>query len=262
MANALVAQQDVYPDLKGKKLLQALVSDFRPDLLIGYGPTRDSMYLNVYRNENGYIECYYSGHEVYLPIGEDPSSFIYKNGDDFGITAEHIFPQSKGASEGNARSDMHALFPAIRQVNESRSNYPFGEIPDDETDHWFSLMKDITTVPNSKLDDYSEQLNGGFGNPGKFEPRESVKGDVARAVFYFYTMYKEEADRADENFFDDMKETLIEWHYKDDVDETELLRTNLRAKFQEGKTNPYVLDCTLVDRAFGRGESDCNSLSN
>ena len=51
----------------------------------------------------------------------------------------------------------------------------------------------------------------GFGNAGKFEPRESVKGDIASAVFYFYTMYQEEANEADFEFFESMKEVLISW---------------------------------------------------
>jgi endonuclease I len=38
-----------------------------------------------------------------------------------------------------------------------------------------------------------------------FEPRESVKGDLARAVFYFYTIHKSQAD---DSYFAEQKQTL------------------------------------------------------
>jgi len=244
------AQDDIFPLLDGNELLEALREDFKPSLLMDYGPTRDTMYLNVYRDEDGYVTCHYSGYAVFLPEGVDPSSYLYDGGDLDGITAEHIYPQSKGAGEGNARSDMHSLVPAIWQVNEGRSNYPFGEVPDDETDHWYYLLDDLTEIPTTNLNLYSERLNGGWGNPGLFEPRESVKGDVARAVFYFYTMYKSEADAADPEYFDEMKDILFEWHQQDPVDSLEYVRNFKKATYQNGKANPYILDCKLVQRAY------------
>ena len=33
-----------------------------------------------------------------------------------------------------------------------------------------------------------------------------------------------------------------------------------KADYQEGKPNPYILDCTLVGRAFG-GDSRCETVS-
>ena len=253
------AQVSIYPTLEKDELLSVLKEDYKPYGLMTYGPTRDSMYRNVYRDMDGFVSCYYTGYSVFLPEDVDPSSFLYNDGDDLGITAEHIYPQSKGASEGNAKSDMHALVPVIWRANERRSNYPFGEVPDDETDHWYNLEEDLVATPTDNIDQYSELLNGGFGHPGKFEPRESIKGDVARAVFYFYTMYKEEADAADADYFNDMMEVLAEWHLQDPVDSTEYVLNQLKAPFQDNKLNPFILDCTLVSRAyFDRTETDCS----
>lgn len=181
------------------------------------------------------------------------------DGDDNGINCEHIYPQSKGAGEGNARSDKHHLVPARWAVNEGRSNYPFAEVPDSETDHWYRLSEDIGSIPTNNIDEYSERLNGSFG-PGKFEPKESVKGDIARSVFYFYTMYKDQADSEDPEFFINMLPTLIDWHHQDPASEDEIRITNHKASYQEDKPNPYVLDCTLATRAYG-GQANCQTVS-
>jgi len=155
---------------------------------------------------------------------------------------------------------MHHLIPVIRQVNEARSNYPFAEIDDTDTDRWFYKTDIVDDIP---LDDdslYSEVLNGGFGNIGRFEPRESVKGDIARAVFYFYTMYREEADAEDPEYFHLMKDQLYEWHLNDPADSFEVMRNELKAVYQQGKVNPFIVDCSLVGRAyFDDSPSDCSS---
>lgn len=244
------AQGDIFIQEEGVELLKNLSATYKPNGLMSYGETRDTMYRNVYRNNNGEVTCYYTGHTIFLPDDVDPTTFLYNNSDLNGITAEHLYPQSKGAGEGDARSDMHSLVPAIWRTNEGRSNYPFGEVPDDETDHWYVLTDDLREIPTNDLDLYSEQLNGGFGHPGLFEPRESVKGDIARAIFYFYTMYKEEADNADPDFFNEMKDVLFIWHKEDPVDELERELNIAKARYQQNKLNPFILDCSLVRRAY------------
>lgn len=249
-ASIAAAQGDILPQYDGSDLLDRLSAEYRPSGLLSYNQARDTMYRHVYRGADGYVTCIYTGHKVFLPTDVDPSSFLYNNSDLNGITAEHIYPQSKGAGEGDARSDMHSLMPAIWRVNEARSNYPFGEVPDEETDHWYALTQDLDVIPADDIDTYSERLNGGFGNPGLFEPRESVKGDVARAVFYFYTMYTAEADAADPEYFHEMKDVLFSWHKQDPVDSLEYVLNFSKARYQQGKLNPFILDCTLVQRAY------------
>lgn len=244
------AQEALFTGKQGEELYQLLVNEYTPGALMNYGPTRDTMYQKVYRDVDGQVECYYTGYKTLLPLNVDPSSYLYDNGADLGITAEHIYPQSKGASEEPARSDMHCLVPAIWRVNEARSNYPFGEVPDDETDHWYYKDEDLIQIPQLEKDAYSERLNGGWGNPGLFEPRESIKGDIARAVFYFHTIYRAEAELADPDFFVDMKEVLYDWHLQDPVDAREAELNELKARYQNGKLNPYILDCSLVRRSY------------
>ena len=131
-----------------------------------------------------------------------------------------------------------------------------------ETDRWFYLADDTTAIPSNNIDLYSERKDGSFG-PGYFEPREAVKGDVARAVLYFYTMYKEEADAADPDYFDMMKNTLLLWHNYDPVDSIEYIRNILKSNYQEGKMNPFILDCTLAHRGYSDGvQAQCDTSHN
>ena len=260
LINLLYGQDGIFHGLINEELLSELVVNYKPDSVLTYADTRDSMYRNVYL-QNGSGECYYTGRTIELPIDVDPSAFLNNYDDPIVINTEHIYPQSKGAREGFARRDMHHLIPVIRQANEARSNYTFAEIDDNDTDRWF-YKTDI--FRNTPLDDkslFSEVQNGGFGNIGRFEPRESVKGDVARAVFYFYTMYREEADAEDPEYFHLMKDQLYEWHLNDPSDSLEIVRNELKAAYQEGKVNPYIIDCSLVGRAFfDSGSLNCSSL--
>jgi endonuclease I len=172
---------------------------------------------------------------------QDPNTWAYNNG----IDTEHTWPQSKGAM-GQARSDMHHLYPTRREVNSSRGSDPFAEIPDAETDRWFRKNQMLTSIPTSNIDEYSEKDD----IASLFESREDHKGNVARAMFYFYTMYKQEANSADPTFFPLQKDILYDWHRTDPVDSLESARTSLIATYQEGIKNPFIIDSSLVRRAY------------
>ena len=236
-------QQKLYADLEGDELLEKVVDNFKADILFfTYGMSRDTMFRYVY-GVNDSLSCVYSGHTLYMDPNRDPTTTVYLNGSDDGINTEHTYPQSKGAGFGNARSDMHHLYPSRSLVNQERSNFPFGDIPDDQATKWFYKDQTLITKPSGDIDKFSEwkwQV---------FEPRESAKGNIARAVMYFYTMYKSQADSEDPNFFWDMLPSLCDWHFLDPVDSAEYARTNLIAKWQV-YPNPFVLDCSLAARSY------------
>ena len=95
------------------------------------------------------------------------------------------------------------------------------------------------TIP-ANPDDFSERSNG------VWEPRESQKGDIARAVYYFYTMYPTQA--GDLSGVCD-PQTLYDWHLADPVSAFEVQR-NDRIEVAQGNRNPYVDDPSLVFRAW------------
>jgi len=139
---------------------------------------------------------------------------------------------------------MHHLYPVRDAVNSSRNNFPYYDIPDDETDVWFRFDSEEFSIPTTNIDEYSEKDNS---SPDKFEPRKDHKGNAARSVFYFFAMYN---DVADENFFNIQKTTLRSWHELDPVDQAEYDRSNLIGTYQNNLANPFCLDNTLIDRIW------------
>jgi len=200
-------------------------------------------------NHGGMVTGIYTGYSVYVdPTAADPKTDAFNAG----INAEHSWPQSKGAENLPAKADLHHLFPSEITANGARGSFPFAEIPDQDTDRWYRLLE-VTSTPNSAfLDEYSEL---DLQNPsplydGRWESREDHKGDTARAMFYFYTVYRAEVNAADPDFFDVQKNDLREWNLADPVNEAEYIRTCAIAAYQADRPNPFVIDPTLVDRAY------------
>ncbi|MDO8970072.1 MAG: endonuclease [Saprospiraceae bacterium] len=241
--------ESVFPGLSGAELIDSVARNFRPDSVLGYGMARDTMFANVLAIDDDSLRCIYSGHTLYLDPTQDPTQFVFQNGGPNGINTEHSYPQSKGAADGNARSDMHHLYPTRVAVNEARGSLPFAEIPDQQTQKWFIGNQFFTSIPTLNIDGYSESRTDAF------EPRESVKGDIARSIFYFYTMYRAQANAADPNFFEIQRPTLCQWAKQDPADSSELRKTWRIAPYQAGKPNPFVLDCTLAFRCWCPGET-------
>lgn len=236
-------QSSIHPEKSGNELLTSLVDDYKATIqFMSYGMTRDTMFRYVYA-VNDSLSCVYTGHTLYMDPSKDPTTTVLLGGSDNGINTEHTFPRSKGAEFGNPKSDMHHLFPTRAIANEERSNFPFGEIDDDDTDKWFYKDEILLSKPTSNIDAYSEW------RWQRFEPREAHKGNVARAMMYFYTMYKDEADAKDPDFFSGMQSTLCDWHFQDPVDSLEYARTNLIAQWQQ-YPNPFILDCSLASRTY------------
>ena len=239
------AQGPLATGLEGTSLLDELETTYGTPTTLGYGAARDTMYRTIY-NDDGIVEGFYSGLQATVdPNGGDASV----QAGDGGINTEHVWPRSKGAEEEPALSNMHILVPARGEVNTARSNFPFGEIDDADTDRWFFEDEERSTPPTTNIDAWSElDDDNADRDNNRFEPREAVKGDVARALFYFATVYP---NRADRTFLQTQKETLLQWHADDPVDATEMRRNVLQATYQDNKLNPFVVDPTLAERAFG-----------
>lgn len=138
---------------------------------------------------------------------------------------EHVWPQSLGwFSESGAGADLHHLRPTDPSVNSSRGNKRFGEV-----EHGYEVKISITNGGGG---------SGCYANTEFFEPRDEVKGDVARIIFYLFTRYPQ----SDAYDFEDVAESLellLEWHTIDPVDEFESHRNDVIAEYQ-GNRNPYI----------------------
>lgn len=189
---------------------------------LGYSEARIQMYGFI-DEANGQIECVYSGFQ-------QPAGFVtFPNP----INAEHLVPQSFFGSVSPMRSDIYNLRPTHGSVNSARSNFPYAEVPDANA-IWYGVdatgaYTTLTSIPQN-LNDFSEREGS------VFEPREEYKGDIARQLFYFYTMYPTEAGT-----FTQVGDPVVfyQWHLNDPVSAEELQRNNRIAQAQ-GNRNPYV----------------------
>ncbi|MGB1242403.1 MAG: endonuclease I family protein [Chitinophagales bacterium] len=243
LLSANVFAQEIIESCKyGQPLIEAIQDAYTPSNSLGYGPGRDILYSEI--DNNGLeLSGIYSNFTVTLDPNADPSVSAYQGGS--GINAEHVYPQSMGAGEEPAKSDLHNIFPSRVDVNSARGSCPFGEVEDNDTDKWFYLNTVLSSIPSSNIDSYSEKDE----EDCVFEPREEVKGNIARAVFYFYAIYQDIADSKSSSFFPLQKEVLYQWHLTDPVDETEKLRDGLIAA-EQGNHNPFIVDSSLVFRAY------------
>lgn len=233
--NDLASPQKLFPQLTGLELQREIRSSFQPKRTLGYGDARDKMFGEL-DNISGQVVDIYGGRIIRVSNDGDPSQVAGNQQ----INTEHSWPQSKGAGQEPQKSDLHHLFPSDAKINNERGNKPFGEIQDSQTKKWLKGKSVVTTKPNSEIDDYNESISS------LFEPRESVKGDIARAIFYFYTVHKSQAD---DSFFAQQKKDLCNWNKQDLPSSEELTRSRAIAKLQ-GNENPFVIDTTLADRAY------------
>ncbi len=249
-------KSQIFPGLVGEPLVEALRDAYTPGILLNDTQVKDTLYAKIFI-EGDSVRCIYSGLTRYLPSGVDPSQWLYGTGLEVGsINLEHSWPQSKGAGEGtNGNMDMHHLFPSRSAINSDRGDFPYADIDDNHTQKWYYLGSEMSTKPNNNINAYSEFVNG------TFEPRESVKGDIARALFYFWTIYRDDAMQADPLFFESQLSNLCQWHEQDPVDDVEAMRNERIAVYQDGKLNPFIVDCSLVKRAYCNGLAECVMVS-
>ena len=231
-----ICQEQIGIGLYQNELITYLQTNYTSNQFLGYDNARDILYSEIDNNNNN-VYCIYTNYSVQTNTSEDPSTHMYNNG----INCEHLWPQSLGASGMPMKSDLHHLRPCKENVNSSRGNKPFNEILDYQTNTWFWLEYSANNIPQNNLNEYSESGSTAF------EPREDVKGDVARSLFYFYTIYN---DVADDNFFNSQKDILYDWHNNDPPNNLEIDRTWAIADYQNNIPNPFVLDNSLIFRAY------------
>jgi len=220
----------------GLPLIQFLRQHYSPSSMGTYKAARRAIFANV-DNHAGHVTCVYTG--AAISTTEIPSDSV--------MNVEHTWPQSKFQKRLPMRADLHHLFPTLSRVNSVRGNHPFAEIPDIQTEEWWVTKTPQTAVPAAAvIDSFSESTSS------VFEPREDHKGNVARAMFYFWTVYGDSG--VTPHWIDSQVATLTAWHEDDPVDAAERDR-NAKIKDLQGNHNPFVLDPTLVRRLDLPGSS-------
>ncbi len=141
---------------------------------------------------------------------------------------EHVWAKSHGLGSTGSRgpaTDAHNLWPSDVTINSSRGNKDFdnGGTPHHE-------------APNTRSDGDS------------WEPRDAVKGDVSRTMFYMALRYAGASGEPDLRLVDRTGTsgsafgklcTLLEWHQHDPVS-TEEQRRNQVIQASQGNRNPFI----------------------
>lgn len=153
---------------------------------------------------------------------------------------EHLWPKSFGFKRKNqwGYTDIHHLQPTDAQINSIRSNKDFGY-----------GGQPISKSPFNKTTSTT------------FEPRDAVKGDTARAIFYMAIRYQgNDANMPDLYLVNDTSSTsgqpkigklctLLQWHNADPVDNWEQQRHEKAVKWQ-GNRNPFIDNPSWVNDIY------------
>ncbi len=161
---------------------------------------------------------------------------------------EHIWSKSRGdfsdASDLGAHTDAHHLVAAERVMNSIKNNRFYEDCHDG----------DDTNVVDREYGNYT-------CNTWEFEPRDEVKGDVARMIFYMAVRYDDDVldlevvNDPDEDsslklpVYGDIDD-LLRWHIQDPVSEKEVLRNEVIYSYQENR-NPFIDKPELIEMIWG-----------
>ena len=148
---------------------------------------------------------------------------------DRGYNIEHVMPMAwvkkelkcgtrKQCRERSARfnqieMDMHNLYPSDKGANHERLAYAFAEIPGEK---WWREGCDLEIDKHKRL----------------AEPREAVRGDIARAALYM-------EERWGIPIYQRQRSLLLRWHLEDPPDSHERWRNDQIEAYQ-GNRNPWI----------------------
>lgn len=179
-----------------------------------------------------YVECVYSGDDQIYEAG-----FTFWTGATSSILSrEHAFPQSWMPTYLDATfddswevSDLHNLFPVNQEdCNAVRSNYPYGEV-----------VNITSQYGPAKFGTNS------FGQTC-YEPRDQIKGDVARAMMY--QAVKNTTATEDFSFpeqisflipYGQLDYVVKKWHFQDAPDNSEKAR-NEYIETRQNNRNGFI----------------------
>ena len=206
-----------------------------------------------------------------------------------GTNREHVWCQSRGfkassGAEGPAGTDVHHLISGDGRVNQSyHNNSPYGFV--DKTDSKTkNAGSDKTFLDGNYLGPQLHKHDGDVTNM-VFEPQDSDKGDIARALFYMAACYNNfsgnetitqfnpnlllvdyatsdgaaEESSATHPVTMGILSDLLEWHKMDPVDEYEIHRNNLIYKNFQHNRNPFIDFPEWVDMIWGENTAGASA---
>lgn len=166
------------------------------------------------------------------------------------LNREHVWAKSHGDFEGvqPMDGDVHNLKPVDGSVNIDRSNNDFDE---GGTQH--------------------PEATGCYYTSYSWEPRDEVKGDIARIIFYMDTRYEGENGELNLQAVDEVNtfpaaehgklSTLLEWNLMDPPDAFERNRNNVIYSFQNNR-NPFIDNPYFAELIWNNAPMNAITISN
>lgn len=184
-----------------------------------------------------------------------------------GWSREHVWAKSRGdfGTDKGAGTDAHHLRLTNISVNSARNN------------RWFD------NCTESYLDGGLETGRFTSSNSWVWQPRDEVKRDVARMIFYMATRYEGEDGEPDLEVVDYLPDdnytkdpihaklsALLQWHQEDPVDDFERNRNEVVYSYQNNRNSfidhpeyvGQIWDTTAVVNMIKREASNLNIYPN
>jgi len=185
----------------------------------------------------------------YTGRSQDKETFVGSTNNQDYWNREHIWAQSHGIDEAlPAYTDLHHLRATDVSVNSTRGDLDFGVVS----------PHDGTTIVS---DTYGAVTTYNYVNGSYFEPRDEIKGDVARMLFYMAVRYAGESGEPDLELVNGLTDalsanigdlaTLLLWNELDPVDDSERARNELIYSAYQHNRNPFIDHPELVAIIFG-----------
>jgi len=199
--------------------------------------------------ESGTVRLIYAETEaVAEDSGEDGRSW----------NREHLWPKSHGVGYTGADfTDIHHLRPSDTNVNSARGN------------KYFSNCGVVADLDECRSPAHQEAAATTATDSQVWLPPESVRGDIARSLFYMEYRYCGEDGDPDLELTDcptsvsDTKlayrSQLLQWHIEDPVDEAERARNHRACERWQGNRNIFVDFPELVSSLYGEAQSQSGS---
>lgn len=166
-----------------------------------------------------------------------------------GWTREHVWAKSRGdfGTSNGPGTDVHALRPVDVSVNSARNN------------RWFA---------NSDLPYFDDNQDTGCKTSDDYwtwEPRDEIKGDVARMIFYMAVRYQGQNGEPDLEIVDSLPsdkntklpvhaklQDLLQWHELDPVNDWEIRRNDIIFEKYQNNRNPFIDHPEWVIEIWGK----------
>lgn len=235
LALFLSAQGNYYDgviNLTGNALLTGLRALIDSNTYSSYDGAKVYLFQTL-ENTNGNVTCIYTG-QVYN-VGYNYTGSTNPN-------TEHTYAQSWFSSPESSikKADLHHLFPSNSVVNSSRGNYPLFTVANHASANVYYNDTPWQSYRGNSANGYTV-----------FEPADETKGNIARALLYFYTRYNDPLTQQNVN----MLPVLITWSNQDPPDAREITRNQGVYTFQ-GNRNPFVDHPEFVNRIWGPVDAD------